>query len=111
MGQVELAGMCKNFSTLEHSCRKCLCSLENLRTVKEYSDISARNHTSRNDQVMQNDYLESKQREVKHINGICDQSLFFEFPYFETSSMLPQGPFIYYVITCRGGGGSENTNF
>ena len=22
-----------------------------------------------------------------------------------------KGPFIYYVITCRGGGGSENANF
>ena len=24
---------------------------------------------------------------------------------------IPKGPFIYYVITCRGGGGSENANF
>ena len=90
MGQVELAGMCKNFSTLEHACRKCLCSLDNLRTVKEYSDISARNHTSRNDQVMQNDYLEKEQLGVTHVNGICEQSLFFDFPFFETSTMLPQ---------------------
>ena len=97
MGQVEIAGMCKNFSTLQHSCRKCLCSLEDLKTVKEYSDISARNHVSRNDQVMQNDYLESQQQEVKHINGICDQSLFFEFPFFETSKMLPQCSFHDYL--------------
>ena len=25
--------------------------------------------------------------------------------------LLYWGPFIYYVITCRGGGGSENANF
>ena len=26
-------------------------------------------------------------------------------------SIMGKGPFIYYVITCRGGGGSENANF
>ena len=82
--------MCKNFSTLPNSCRKCLCQVFDLHKANEYSDISGKNHVPRNDQMMQNDYLESKELGVKHINGVCNQSLFHEFPYFETSTMLPQ---------------------
>ena len=88
---MKVAGMCKNFSKVSHSCRKCLCALENLHNVNEYSDISATNHLPRNDEMMQNDYLESKKTHPpKPINGIKNQSLFYKFPFFETSTMLPQ---------------------
>ena len=87
---MDICGMCKNFSSMEHSCRKCLCSLSDLRNVEQYSDIHADNHLHRNDQMMQQNYLEKVDRHVLHINGIKNQSLYFEFPFFESSTMLPQ---------------------
>ena len=75
---------------MTHSCRKCLCELSDLHSANNYSEISAINHLSRNDQTMHENYLEKKELEVTHINGIKAQSLFFEFPYFITSKMLPQ---------------------
>ena len=36
--------------------------------------------------------------------------IMFVFPLIQLGH-FPKGPFIYYVISCRGGGGSENSNF
>jgi hypothetical protein len=52
--------MRKNFSQMEHSCRKCLCSKTDLINAESYSDIHADTHENRTDQNFQNDYLESQ---------------------------------------------------
>ena len=46
--------------------------------------------------------LEAAALNVNNINGVFEDGLFYDFPYFETSTQLPQGPFIYYVITFLG---------
>ena len=40
--QNELAGLLKNFSTMKHACRHCLCSRDDLESANHYEDISAR---------------------------------------------------------------------
>ena len=73
------------------SCRKCMCSRDQLRAAETYSEIHADNHEKRSDQKMYEDYLEyleSQSEQKKHVNGIWRNSLFFQFPYFETSKEL-----------------------
>ena len=88
--QVEVCGICQNFSTLQHACRKCLCSLNDLRSADTYSDIHSNKFLPRNDQMLQENFLESQQTGRLHINGVRNQSLFFEFPFFNSSKQLPQ---------------------
>ena len=88
--QVHVAGMKQNFSTMPHACRKCLCSRNDLNSAERYSDIHSNNFQPRTDEMFQNNYLEAKERRVGHINGVGNQSLFFDFPYFSTSNQLPQ---------------------
>ena len=44
--QNELAGLLKNFSTMKHACRHCLCSRDDLESANYYEDISARYYNS-----------------------------------------------------------------
>ena len=88
--QNEVAGIKQNFSTMQHSCRQCLCSRNDLRSAEAYSDIHGKNHEHRTDTMLHNDYLEHLEKEVIHINGVCNESLFKEFPYFTTTAQLPQ---------------------
>ena len=67
--QVQIAGIKQNFSTMEHSCRKCYCSRTDLRNADTYAQIHAENHIPRTDTELQNDYLESKELGVQHVNG------------------------------------------
>ena len=60
--QVNIAGMLQNFSTLEHSCRKCLASLTDLRNAESFSDIHPSKFMCRSDEMMQENYLESKEK-------------------------------------------------
>ena len=66
-----------------------MCSRDQLRAADSYSDVHAFYHENRTDLKMHEDYLESQGlpqgEKYKHINGIWRKSLFFEFPYFETS--------------------------
>ena len=62
-----------------------MISRENLYLAEEYLDIHAVNHDERTDQGMYLDFLEKEEKNVNNINGIGNQSLFFEFPYFDTS--------------------------
>ena len=41
--QNEIAGLRLNFSTMQHSCRKCLCELNDLGLAEDYDSIHARN--------------------------------------------------------------------
>ena len=71
----------------------------------EYADIHAKNQEPRTDSNMYNAYLEKEafnltqgpNTKVKHIFGIGHLSLFHDFPFFQTSKQLPQGPFIHYL--------------
>ena len=60
LGQVEVCGLCKNFSTMDHSCRKCLCDRSTLYNADVYSEMHADSHLDRNDQEMQANFLEAK---------------------------------------------------
>jgi len=88
--QVEICGLLKNFSTMEHSCRKCFCSKTNMKMAEKYFEVHAKNHDKRTDDSLYNDFLESQEKEVTHINGVGHKSLYHEFPYFDSSKMLPQ---------------------
>ena len=65
-----------------------------------FSDISGENHVQRNDQMMYEDYIESKEKNVKHINGINQLSLFYDFPHFKTCVQLPKGSSHNYLEGC-----------
>ena len=67
-----------------------MASKEDLCMAKEYSDIHSSLFEERNDEKMQLDYLESVAEKVNNINGIGNQSLYYDFPYFTTSKQLPQ---------------------
>ena len=90
VGQNEVAGLRLNFSTMLHCCRKCLVSLDDLRTCDTYEDIHADYHESRTDEMLFENYQESLEKNVLHINGVWTQSLFKDFPYFNTCLQLPQ---------------------
>ena len=62
------------------SCRKCMCSRDQLCAAETYSDIHADTFENRNDQTMHEDFLASQTEGVKHVNGIWQDSLFFQFP-------------------------------
>ena len=61
--------------------------------AKEYSDIHASLFEERNDEKMQLDYLESVAEKVNNINGIGNQSLYYDFPYFKLRMAKLQIPF------------------
>ena len=88
LGQNEVAGLRLNFSTMLHCCRKCLVSLDDLRTCDTYEDIHADYHESRTDEMLFENYQESLEKNVLHINGVWTQSLFKDFPYFNTCHTL-----------------------
>ena len=91
LGQNECAGLLLNFSKMQHSCRKCYCSRDNLLTATEYSDIHAKFHQERTKQEIHSDYLESLgPPRLKHINGVGNISLYHEFPFFDVATQLPQ---------------------
>ena len=90
MEQNQIAGMRKNFSTMEHSCRKCMCSRTDLKNALQYSDIHSSLFEERTDESLQANYLEAAQLKRNNINGVYTQALYFQFPYFISSKMLPQ---------------------
>ena len=60
LGQNEVIGIKKNFSKLEHSCRKCLLSRTQLETAHEYDDIHAKFQVKRTDLMLKQNYEESQ---------------------------------------------------
>ena len=88
--QVEICGLLKNFGSMEHCCRKCKCSKTDMKRADHYFQIHAKNHEERTDKSLYEDFLESQEKEVKHINGVGNKSLYHEFPFFDSSKMLPQ---------------------
>ena len=55
-----LAGIIKNFSKAQHSCRKCLCSRRHLETANNYDQIHSESHISRTDQMLEENFIESQ---------------------------------------------------
>ena len=98
--QVSVAGIRKNFSTMAHSCRKCLCSKRDLCNAETYMDIHSDNFWPRTDEHFQKCFEESQLKRVNHIFGVGCQSLFYQFPYFCTSTMLPQCSSHDYLEGC-----------
>ena len=79
---------------MQHSCRKCLVSRNDLESAEQYDDIHAKNHEARNNASFEEDFEESKLLGVTHVNGVGRESVFKDFPYFDVAKMLPQGSFI-----------------
>ena len=88
--QVEICGLLKNFGAMEHSCRKCYCSKTIMKKAENYFEIHANNHEKRTDASLYEDFLESQEKERNHINGVGHKRLYHQFPYFDSSKMLPQ---------------------
>ena len=89
--QVSVCGIRKNFSTMQHACRKCFCSKSDLCNADMYVDIHADNFWPRTDELFQQHFKESLgPPRVTHVFGVGEQSLYHQFPYFDTSTMLPQ---------------------
>ena len=104
-----ICGLTKKFSTVEHSCRKCFCSRTDLKRANTYSDIHSVNHEERTDASLQRDFLESQEKKVKHINGVCKESLFKDLPFFNFKNAAPvlqpwhvsSKPFLIHIIFCK----------
>ena len=79
-----------NFSMLEHCCRKCLCSRQSMLKADSYLQIHAKNCEPRSNAMLRQDFDHSQEIGVTHVNGVGHRSLFFEFPYFDIPTMLPQ---------------------
>ena len=88
--QIHIAGIKKNFSTMEWSCRKCLCSRTALRRANSFEDIHSKNHQARTDEMLFQHYQQSQDEKVTHKYGVWLPSLYHGFPYFDSSKMLPQ---------------------
>ena len=57
--QVSVCGIRKNFSTMQHACRKCFCSKSDLCNADTYVDIHADNFWPRTDELFQQHFKES----------------------------------------------------
>ena len=97
--QNEVCGIVQNFATTQHSCRKCLCSRDDLKNCTEYSDIHSRNHEPRTNQMLSDNYEESLELEVTHVNGVTSRSLYHEFPFFNIPKQLPQCARLNDILT------------
>ena len=75
---------------MEHSCRKCLFSRTDLDNAETYSDIHADSHEARSDKMMYENYVESQEVGVTHVNGVKSKSIYHQFPFFDSSRQLPQ---------------------
>ena len=79
-----------NFSTMEYSCRKCMCSRTLLKTATKYEEIHSNNNEQRTNESLHANYLESKEIKRLHVNSVYKPSLYHKFPFFNTAKMLPQ---------------------
>jgi len=88
--QNNVCGHKQNFYTMPHPCRKCMCSISNLKLADKFEEIHSKNHIHRTDEMLYMDFLESQEKKVIHVNGVGGLSLFYEFPYFSSPLQLPQ---------------------
>ena len=87
---LQIVGMRLNFSTMEYSCRKCMCSRSTLKNATSYEEILSKNNEQRTSESLQANFLESKEIKRLHVNSVYKPSLYHQFPYFDTAKMLPQ---------------------
>ena len=98
--QNHVCGLRQNFSSMPHPCRKCMCSLRHLKLADNYEEIHSKNHIHRTDEMMFENFQESQEKNVIHINGVGGLSLYYQFPYFNSSKQLPQCSSHDYLEGC-----------
>jgi hypothetical protein len=89
-----------NFSTMQHSCRKCLCSRSVLCRADTYKEIAAKNHVPRSNEMLKENYYEAQTIGRTHVNSVGHLSLFTDFPFFDIPKQLPQCSSHDYLEGC-----------
>ena len=90
LGLNEIVGIVMNFSTVEHSCRRCLLSRTTLKTAKKYEEIHFKNNERRTLESLRADYQEKVEENVPHIHCVQNESVLIDFPHLDITVATPQ---------------------
>ena len=90
LGMNEIVGIVMNFSSVEHSCRRCMLSRTTLKTAKKYEEIHFKNNERRTLESLRADYQQKVEEDAPHIHCVQNESVLMDFPHLDITVATPQ---------------------